>query len=388
MPLWARLRRGARQRRRRPQERSRRLGAGRLGHRGAVPEAVRARSRRLGPLRHLRLEPAQPPRLAAGRGGPGDPRPLRGCSRPATHEPGERSIRLTLARPDLAAAGLEGVVAADALRAVAPDAQVAAPRRAALQRAPTRPAEQLDQLLLRRDVRRPGGRGRLRLGARRGATAMSASSPPPALAAGRRRADPLGRGAQHLRLRRALDQSARRRARSASTPWSGSRPRTASSAARADGGLVPDGGTWRRSDRLRAATRPRSPSASSARLICWRRPHQRRVSTAPAWSSRRSTPAARLPARRRPTGHAGPRGRAAASFARGDLVFWRGHIGMHAGRRAALIHANAHHMAVVDRAAAKRSIARDRGRPGRSPTVFAAALESTSRRSSPRRRRP
>ena len=51
------------------------LGAGRLDHRGAVPAALRPQGR-LGPLRHLRLESPQSPRLARGRGGAGDPWPL------------------------------------------------------------------------------------------------------------------------------------------------------------------------------------------------------------------------------------------------------------------------------------------------------------------------
>ena len=57
-----------------------------------------------------------------------------------------RDARLTLARPDLAAASLEGVIAADHYEAVRP-LQVTAPR-AALQRSPDRDAEWLDELII------------------------------------------------------------------------------------------------------------------------------------------------------------------------------------------------------------------------------------------------
>ncbi|HLY79370.1 MAG TPA: NlpC/P60 family protein [Caulobacteraceae bacterium] len=56
-----------------------------------------------------------------------------------------RDARLTLARPDLAAASLEGVVAADRYEATRP-LQVTAPR-AALQRAPDRDGEWIDELV-------------------------------------------------------------------------------------------------------------------------------------------------------------------------------------------------------------------------------------------------
>ncbi|MEJ0066834.1 MAG: NlpC/P60 family protein [Caulobacteraceae bacterium] len=56
-----------------------------------------------------------------------------------------RDARLTLARPDLAAASLEGVVAAGRYEAIRP-LQVTAPR-AALQRAPNRDAEWFDELI-------------------------------------------------------------------------------------------------------------------------------------------------------------------------------------------------------------------------------------------------
>ncbi len=64
------IRRGRRQRHRRPQERSGRLGPGRFDHRRPVPQALRP-TRKLGPSRHLRLEFQGPPRLRPGRRGPG-----------------------------------------------------------------------------------------------------------------------------------------------------------------------------------------------------------------------------------------------------------------------------------------------------------------------------
>ena len=70
------LRRRARQRRRRPQERPRRLGAGRLGHRGAVPAAVRAEAGAWAHFDIFAWNPPRPARLAAGRRGAGHPRPL------------------------------------------------------------------------------------------------------------------------------------------------------------------------------------------------------------------------------------------------------------------------------------------------------------------------
>ena len=60
-----RLRGRPRQRHRRSEERPRRLGAGRLGHRGALPQALRPEDR-LGPLRHLRLDRARAPRAPRG----------------------------------------------------------------------------------------------------------------------------------------------------------------------------------------------------------------------------------------------------------------------------------------------------------------------------------
>ncbi|MEI9964031.1 MAG: NlpC/P60 family protein [Caulobacteraceae bacterium] len=68
--------------------------------------------------------------------------------------------------------------------------------------------------------------------------------------------------------------------------------------------------------------------------------------TARAWCSRRSTPAA-APARRDSDQQMAAFAPVeAAALARGDLVFWRGHVGMmlDADR---LIHANARHMAVA-----------------------------------------
>ena len=95
------------------------------------------------------------------------------------------------------------------------------------------------------------------------------------------------------------------------------------------------------------------------------RPHQpRRRLLRPGAACERSRGAS-LPARRR---HAGERGRAARStgraapLARGDLVFWDGHVGIMTSAQD-LVHASAYHMVVVEEplAEAKERIAAANG---------------------------
>ena len=108
-----------------------------------------------------------------------------------------------------------------------------------------------------------------------------------------------------------------------------------------------------------AATRTtssRSPSASSARPTCgagargsastarascrsrWRRPASRR----------RATPTCSRPS----SGATSPIADVLEGLQRGDLVFWKGHVGIMADS-VTLVHANAHHMAVDGRDAAR-----------------------------------
>ena len=263
---------GPRQRHRRPEERSRRLGAGRLGHRRALPASG---SRRPAP------GPTSTSSPGTRRGRPGWPagaeaqaiRALFRCSKPATHEPAGRAPdpRLTLARTDLAAASLEGIVAAGRYEPSRP-MRVTAPARRRSAARPTRPASAMDELLYGEAFEALADEGGFVWGqARR--DGYVGFVPAAALAPGRR--TPTHRVAA-IRTYAFAEPSIKRRpaGRSASTPSSGSRRRTARSAApptAAGSGW----NTWRRSGDS-SAIRPWSPSAS------WVRPTCRAAAPAPA----------------------------------------------------------------------------------------------------------
>ncbi len=172
----------------------RRLGAGRIDHGRPVPAAVRA-GRRLGALRHLRLERPLAARLADGGGGPGHPRRLRRAEAAVRMTP--RDPRVTLARADLADVRLEGLVLA---------ARFAAPRRlacavavAGVRKAPADDAALEDQLLLgeRFDVLEAAGGWAWGQARRDGYVGFVRED---ALAPRRDRPDASGAGAADLRL--------------------------------------------------------------------------------------------------------------------------------------------------------------------------------------------
>ena len=162
------------------------------------------------------------------------------------------------------------------------------------------------------------------------------------------RADPSGRGAAHACLsgaghqaaaahgalaRRAADDRAARRAISRSRTMGFISGRAASlSSARTN------------------RTGSRSRSALSRRLISGAAGRQK-ASTARAWSRRRSRPAASrrratATCRRRCLGEPIAIDDPAAPLARGDLVFWKGHVGIMRDP-VTLLHANGWHMKTV-----------------------------------------
>ena len=163
------------------------------------------------------------------------------------------------------------------------------------------------------------------------------------------RADAPGRGAAHLRLSGAEPEAA------AASPSQPRRRRRRRSAARASG---PASATRRlRLRRPSRAARRRmsrtsspSPSASSARPTCGAA-RRASASTARASSSSRSPrPASRRRAtptcRSRRSASPSRSRRISRACARGDLIFWKGHIGVMLDA-ARLLHANGHHMAVA-----------------------------------------
>ena len=176
------------------------------------------------------------------------------------------------------------------------------------------------------------------------------------------RPDPSGRGAPHPRLSRPLDQApaahgalARRAAHDCWTSRAISRSQTTDFiSGRA---ISPK---WARANR----TLSRSPNAF------WRRPisgaaGRRRGSTARAWSRRRwPQPAwrARATATCRRRRWASPSRSTPAPLARGDLVFWKGHVGIMRDP-ATLLHANGWHMKTASEplAEARKQIAASGG---------------------------
>ena len=139
-------------------------------------------------------------------------------------------------------------------------------------------------------------------------------------------ADPQGRGAAHARVSRARRSSCRRSRRCRSARGSRSRAAKSASRSRASGGYRAGARIWRRSTTHETRFRRGRRALSRHALSVGRQDRARPRLLGPG-AGRAAPPRHRLPARQRHAGSGARHSRRRSpTCARGDLVFWKGHV--------------------------------------------------------------